>query len=121
MLATEPRRVFTREELLLSVWGLPAECNSRTLDSHAARLRQKLGVCGDRFVVNVWGVGYRLADACTPLAEDRQRFLITETSEYLVEAATAEEAEAIHLDRSPGELVEGFVGVVNRMVEESDA
>ena len=35
----------------------------RTLDSHACRLRQKLGVAGDRYVLNVWGVGYRLIDA----------------------------------------------------------
>jgi hypothetical protein len=32
------------------------------LDSHACRLRQKLCARGDRFVVNVWGVGYRLID-----------------------------------------------------------
>ena len=36
--------------------------STRTLDSHACRLRRKLGVGGDRFVVNVWGVGYRLVD-----------------------------------------------------------
>ena len=35
---------------------------TRTLDSHACRLRQKLSARGDRFVVNVWGVGYRLVD-----------------------------------------------------------
>jgi len=35
---------------------------TRTLDSHACRLRHKLGADGDRFVVNVWGVGYRLVD-----------------------------------------------------------
>jgi DNA-binding response OmpR family regulator len=37
-------------------------CATRTLDSHAFRLRRKLSVAGDRFVVNVWGVGYRLLD-----------------------------------------------------------
>ena len=36
--------------------------STRTLDSHACRLRHKLGVNGDRYVVNVWGVGYRLID-----------------------------------------------------------
>jgi DNA-binding response OmpR family regulator len=36
--------------------------STRTLDSHACRLRRKLGADGDRFVVNVWGVGYRLID-----------------------------------------------------------
>ena len=35
---------------------------TRTLDSHACRLRRKLAVAGDRFVINVWGVGYRLID-----------------------------------------------------------
>jgi DNA-binding response OmpR family regulator len=62
-LAGEPTKVFTRDELLRGVWGFPAACRTRTLDSHAFRLRQKLGRRGDRFVVNVWGVGYRLVDA----------------------------------------------------------
>ena len=61
-LAEEPTRVFTREELLRGVWGYRAIGTTRTLDSHASRLRKKLGVHGDRFVVNVWGVGYRLVD-----------------------------------------------------------
>jgi DNA-binding response OmpR family regulator len=62
-LAAEPARVFTREELLRDVWGFQAPGATRTLDSHASRLRQKL--CADRrlrLVVNVWGVGYRLID-----------------------------------------------------------
>ena len=61
-LATEPTRVYTKEELLRDVWGFRAMGATRTLDSHACRLRQKLGRAGDRFVVNVWGVGYRLVD-----------------------------------------------------------
>jgi len=61
-LAAEPTRVFTREELLRGVWGFRAMGATRTLDSHAFRLRQKLNREGDRFVVNVWGVGYRLVD-----------------------------------------------------------
>jgi DNA-binding response OmpR family regulator len=62
MLASEPVRVFTKDELLRQVWGFRHMGTSRTLDSHACRLRRKLGVHGDRFVVNVWGVGYRLVD-----------------------------------------------------------
>src|ERR671924_2419406 len=62
MLAAEPTRVFTKEELLRSVWGFRSMGSTRTLDSHACRLRQKLGRQGDRFVINVWGVGYRLID-----------------------------------------------------------
>ena len=61
-LAGEPTRVFTREELLRGVWGFMAMGQTRTLDSHAFRLRQKLNAAGDRFVINVWGVGYRLVD-----------------------------------------------------------
>jgi DNA-binding response OmpR family regulator len=61
-LAAEPVRVFTKDELLRSVWGFRAAGQTRTLDSHACRLRSKLGRHGDRFVVNVWGVGYRLVD-----------------------------------------------------------
>jgi DNA-binding response OmpR family regulator len=61
-LAGDPTRVFTREELLRGVWGFMAMGQTRTLDSHAFRLRRKLGRAGDRFVINVWGVGYRLVD-----------------------------------------------------------
>jgi DNA-binding response OmpR family regulator len=62
-LATEPHRVFTREELLRSVWGYQTFGRTRTLDSHAFRLRRKLCDGNEaRLVVNVWGVGYRLCD-----------------------------------------------------------
>jgi DNA-binding response OmpR family regulator len=61
-LAAEPTRVLTKEELLRDVWGFRSLGTTRTLDSHACRLRTKLGAAGDRFVVNVWGVGYRLVD-----------------------------------------------------------
>ena len=62
-LAAEPHRVFTKEELLREVWGFRALGRTRTLESHASRLRRKL--CDgddDRYVVNVWGVGYRLLE-----------------------------------------------------------
>jgi DNA-binding response OmpR family regulator len=62
VLAGEPARVFTKDELLRQIWGFRHLGTSRTLDSHACRLRHKLGVHGDRFVVNVWGIGYRLVD-----------------------------------------------------------
>jgi DNA-binding response OmpR family regulator len=60
--------VWTKEELLRTVWGFRSPGATRTLDSHACRLRQKLGIEGDRFVVNVWGVGYRLVDP-VPVAD----------------------------------------------------
>jgi DNA-binding response OmpR family regulator len=61
-LAAEPTRVLTKAELLRDVWGFRSLGTTRTLDSHACRLRHKLGAQGDKFVVNVWGVGYRLVD-----------------------------------------------------------
>jgi DNA-binding response OmpR family regulator len=67
-LAAEPTRVFTKAELLRDVWGFRAMGSTRTLDSHACRLRHKLGRGGDRFIVNVWGVGYRLVDGAVPEA-----------------------------------------------------
>jgi DNA-binding response OmpR family regulator len=62
MLASDPRRVFTKEELLRDVWGYRAPGRTRTLDSHASRLRRKLDPDRGRFVVNCWGVGYRLVE-----------------------------------------------------------
>ena len=62
-LASQPTKVWTKEELLRTVWGFRSPGATRTLDSHACRLRQKLGTQGDRFVINMWGVGYRLVDA----------------------------------------------------------
>lgn len=62
-LIREPMRVMTKDDLLRSVWGFRPGSVTRTIDSHACRLRRKLGLYGDEFVVNVWGVGYRLVDA----------------------------------------------------------
>jgi len=61
-LAREPRRVCTKAELLQDVWGYRAPGRTRTLDSHASRLRRKLREAGGptTLVENVWGVGYRL-------------------------------------------------------------
>jgi DNA-binding response OmpR family regulator len=63
-LAREPERVFTKEELLRSVWGFRSIGRTRTLDSHASRLRRKLRSVDPTLglVVNVWGVGYRLLE-----------------------------------------------------------
>jgi DNA-binding response OmpR family regulator len=61
-LAAEPSRVFTKEELLRDVWGFRSMGRTRTLDSHASRLRRKLDPESGRYVINVWGVGYRLID-----------------------------------------------------------
>lgn len=62
MLASDPTRVFTKEELLDAVWAYKGNSKTRTLDSHASRLRRKLDPERGRFVVNCWGIGYRLID-----------------------------------------------------------
>jgi len=59
-LASDPTRVFTKSELLRDIWGYRHTGTTRTLDSHACRLRRKLSADGDRLVINVWGVGYAL-------------------------------------------------------------
>jgi DNA-binding response OmpR family regulator len=58
-LIAEPTRVFTRQELLRNVWGYTTP-TSRTVDSHACRLRKKLSNPDQPLVINVWGQGYRL-------------------------------------------------------------
>jgi DNA-binding response OmpR family regulator len=63
-LAADPDRVFTKRELLQTVWDFRSPGRTRTLDSHASRLRQKLVRHSDEgWIANVWGVGYRL---CRP-------------------------------------------------------
>jgi DNA-binding response OmpR family regulator len=61
-LARDPQRVYTKAELLQDVWGYRATARTRTLDSHASRLRRKLRDAGSlvALIENVWGVGYRL-------------------------------------------------------------
>lgn len=61
-LASDPKRVFTKAELLRDVWGYAATVRTRTLDSHTSRLRRKLGALDPEtsFVENEWGIGYRL-------------------------------------------------------------
>jgi DNA-binding response OmpR family regulator len=62
VLASDPHRVFSKRELLGEVWGHRTPTKTRTLDSHASRLRRKLDPEGARFVINCWGVGYRLLE-----------------------------------------------------------
>jgi DNA-binding response OmpR family regulator len=62
VLASDPHRVFSKADLLSDVWGYRTPARTRTLDSHASRLRRKLDPEHGRYVVNCWGVGYRLID-----------------------------------------------------------
>lgn len=65
-LARDPARVFAKQELLAAVWGYRSAGTTRTVDSHASRLRRRLEDVercehrDGRWVINVWGVGYRL-------------------------------------------------------------
>ena len=60
-LAQDPDRVITREHLLRDVWGYRTFVPTRTVESHASRVRCKLAAAGlPGWVVNVWGVGYKL-------------------------------------------------------------
>ena len=65
VLARDPLRVFAKPDLLERVWGYRDASTTRTLDSHASRLRRRLEAAlpGERFVVNHWGHGYSLRGA----------------------------------------------------------
>ena len=59
-LASSPNRVYTRNQLLDEVWGFDYFGDSRTVDVHVKRLREKLeGVCEKWSLKTVWGVGYK--------------------------------------------------------------
>ena len=60
-MASHPGRVFSREQLLESIWGYEYFGDTRTVDTHIKRIRQKLGVKDDSLwdIKTVWGVGYK--------------------------------------------------------------
>jgi two-component system response regulator ResD len=53
-------QVFSREQLLSTVWGYDFMGDSRTVDTHVKKLREKIKFC-EEHLVTVWGVGYKLA------------------------------------------------------------
>lgn len=55
-----PGRVFTREQLLDDIWGFDFDGDVRTVDSHVARLRTKLGDWGAQHIKTIYGAGYKL-------------------------------------------------------------
>lgn len=68
-LASSPNRVYTRNQLLDEVWGFDYFGDSRTVDVHVKRLREKLEGVSDQWALKtVWGVGYKFE-----LAEDSAR------------------------------------------------
>ena len=59
-LASHPGRVFTRDQLLDEVWGFEYYGDSRTIDVHVKRLREKLEGASDQWLLKTkWGVGYK--------------------------------------------------------------
>jgi len=66
--ARQPGRVFTRAQLLDSVWGYGHEGYEHTVNSHINRLRSKIeeDPAAPQYILTVWGVGYRFADAEVP-------------------------------------------------------
>ena len=60
-MASHPGRVFSREQLLESIWGYEYFGDTRTVDTHIKRIRQKLEVKADSLwdIKTVWGVGYK--------------------------------------------------------------
>lgn len=63
-LASNPNHVFTRDQLLDEVWGFDYYGDSRTVDVHIKRLREKLEGVSDKWALKtVWGVGYKFDTA----------------------------------------------------------
>ena len=62
-LSNHPGHVFTRESLLQTIWGIESTGDTRTVDIHIQRLRQKLedGDCPQWKIATIWGIGYRFS------------------------------------------------------------
>lgn len=59
-LCKTPGRVYTRDALLDELWGMDYTGDTRTVDSHVARLRTKLGEWGLKYITTVYGTGYKI-------------------------------------------------------------
>ncbi len=58
-LASQPNQVFTREQLLDKIWGYDYIGDTRTVDVHIKRIREKINDCSQWAVATVWGIGYK--------------------------------------------------------------
>ena len=71
-LASTPNRVYTRNQLLDEVWGFDYFGDSRTVDVHIKRLREKVEGVSDQWALKtVWGVGYKFETAAGQSAEKK--------------------------------------------------
>ena len=59
-LMSNPGRVYSRERLLDDIWGFDFDGDMRTVDSHVARLRTKLGDWGSKHIKTIYGTGYKV-------------------------------------------------------------
>ncbi len=57
---SNPGRVYSREQLLDDIWGFDFDGDTRTVDSHVARLRTKLGDWGTKHIKTIYGAGYKV-------------------------------------------------------------
>ncbi|MBQ1996390.1 MAG: response regulator transcription factor [Clostridia bacterium] len=62
VLLEDSGRVFSREQLLDSIWGYDFTGDIRTVDSHVARLRTKLGNWGNKHLKTIYGIGYKIEE-----------------------------------------------------------
>ncbi|WP_057880953.1 response regulator transcription factor [Companilactobacillus kimchiensis] len=62
-LASKPKQVFSREQLLEQVWDYDYFGEERTVDAHIKKLRQKIEKVGPQVIETVWGVGYKFDDS----------------------------------------------------------
>ncbi len=58
-LASQPNQVFTREQLLDKIWGYDYIGDTRTVDVHIKRIREKIKDCNNWSLTTVWGIGYK--------------------------------------------------------------
>ncbi len=58
-LLSNPNKIFTRQELLDEIWGMDAEVDDRTIDSHIKKLRRKFEACADFEIMTIRGLGYK--------------------------------------------------------------
>ena len=58
-MASSPNHVFTREQLLDQIWGYEYIGDTRTVDVHIKRLREKLGDHESWRIATIWGIGYK--------------------------------------------------------------
>jgi DNA-binding response OmpR family regulator len=96
-LARDPIRVYTKAELLREVWGYPPDAATRTVDSHASRLRRSLAQAGaNGWISSTWGVGYSLAPATAkwPKATDRRTAAASSLRSHALIVGTRNERSA---------------------------